>query len=66
MIPIWKINLYQKKKGKFKIEIVYANSKKTVGVGRTAHLAYEDALSKMIFKPWLVSYEGGIAPGKGD
>ena len=61
MIPIWKINLYQKKNGKFKIGITDSTGKKTVGVGRTAHVAYRDALSKMIFKPWLVSYEGGIA-----
>ena len=62
MIPIWKICLYQKKKGKFKVEIVDSLGKKTNGTGRTAHLAYSDALCKMIGKPWLVSYEGRIAP----
>jgi len=55
MIKLWDIKLYQKKKGKYKCIIINEEGKKTEGIGRTAHLAYEIAVDKHIFKPWLES-----------
>lgn len=55
MIKLWDIKLYQKKKGKYKVEIVDSYGKKFVGQGQSAHGAYEDCLCKMVYKPWLES-----------
>jgi hypothetical protein len=57
MIKIWDIKLYQKKTGKFKVLIESESGKKVVGHGATPHMAYKDAETKLIIKPWLTSEE---------
>lgn len=57
MIKLWDIKLYQKKKGKFKVEIINSFGKKVVGLGPTPFIAYAQAENKLIIKPWLINKE---------